>query len=90
MVLALVLSLWESLLSYGPITLYGPWPQSKWTLTGQSIMRRLPQTARVIYFWQVGRVVERLFIEAAFHQSGFSLNGFFIKLEAFHRMQNFI
>jgi hypothetical protein len=30
--------------SYGPITLYGPWPQSRWTLTGRHTVRRLSQT----------------------------------------------
>ena len=30
--------------SYGPITLYGPWPQSRWTWTGRLNMRRLSQT----------------------------------------------
>ena len=29
---------------YGPITLYGPWPQSRWTWTGRSDARRLSQT----------------------------------------------
>ena len=30
--------------SYGPITLYGPWPQSRWTWTGRRTARRLSQT----------------------------------------------
>ena len=30
--------------SYGPITLYGLWPQSRWTWTGRRAARRLPQT----------------------------------------------
>lgn len=29
---------------YGPITLYGPWPQSRWTWTGHFHVRRLSQT----------------------------------------------
>ena len=29
---------------YGPITLYGPWPQSRWTWTGRRTTRRLSQT----------------------------------------------
>ena len=29
---------------YGPITLYGPWPQSRWTWTGRRTARRLSQT----------------------------------------------
>jgi hypothetical protein len=29
---------------YGPITLFGPWPQSRWTWTGRSTARRLSQT----------------------------------------------
>ncbi len=30
---------------YGPITLYGPWPQSRWTLTGrQAATKTLPNT----------------------------------------------
>ena len=29
---------------YGPITLYGPWPQSRWTWTGRSTARRLSRT----------------------------------------------
>jgi len=29
---------------YGPITLYGPWPQSRWTWTGRSAARRLSRT----------------------------------------------
>ena len=29
---------------YGPITLYGPWPQSRWTWTGSQATRRLSQT----------------------------------------------
>ncbi len=29
---------------YGPITLYGPWPQSRWTWTGRQAVRRLSQT----------------------------------------------
>ena len=29
---------------YGPITLYGPWPQSRWTWTGRRAARRLSQT----------------------------------------------
>jgi len=29
---------------YGPITLYGPWPQSRWTWTGRFITRRLSRT----------------------------------------------
>ena len=29
---------------YGPITLCGPWPQSRWTWTGRSVTRRLSQT----------------------------------------------
>jgi hypothetical protein len=34
--------------------------------------------------------LKQLFIEAAFHQGGFSLNGFFIEWEAFHGMHKFI
>ena len=30
--------------SYGPITLYGPWPQSRWTWTGRLAAKRLSQT----------------------------------------------
>jgi hypothetical protein len=30
--------------SYGPITLYGLWPQSRWTWTGRRAARRLPRT----------------------------------------------
>ena len=30
--------------SYGPITLYGPWPQSRWTWTGRPTARRLSRT----------------------------------------------
>ena len=30
--------------SYGPITLYGPWPQSRWTWTGRRTTRRLSRT----------------------------------------------
>ena len=30
--------------SYGPITLYGPWPQSRWTWTNHFAVRRLSQT----------------------------------------------
>ncbi len=29
---------------YGPITLYGPWPQSRWTWTGGPTARRLSRT----------------------------------------------
>ena len=29
---------------YGPITLYGPWPQSRWTWTGRHTVRRLSRT----------------------------------------------
>jgi hypothetical protein len=29
---------------YGPITLYGPWPQSRWTWTGRRNARRLSRT----------------------------------------------
>jgi hypothetical protein len=29
---------------YGPITLYGPWPQSRWTWTGRSAAMRLSRT----------------------------------------------
>jgi hypothetical protein len=29
---------------YGPITLYGPWPQSRWTWTDRKAARRLSQT----------------------------------------------
>ncbi len=29
---------------YGPITLYGPWPQSRWTWTGRRAARRLSRT----------------------------------------------
>ena len=29
---------------YGPITLYGPWPQSRWTWTGRQAARRLSRT----------------------------------------------
>ena len=29
---------------YGPITLYGPWPQSRWTLTGRLREKRLSHT----------------------------------------------
>jgi hypothetical protein len=29
---------------YGPITLYGPWPQSRWTWTGRFTARRLSRT----------------------------------------------
>ena len=29
---------------YGPITLYGPWPQSRWTWTGRRTTRRLSRT----------------------------------------------
>ena len=29
---------------YGPITLYGPWPQSRWTWTGRRVARRLSRT----------------------------------------------
>ena len=29
---------------HGPITLYGPWPQSRWTWTGRPTVRRLSQT----------------------------------------------
>lgn len=29
---------------YGPITLYGPWPQSRWTWTGRRDARRLSRT----------------------------------------------
>lgn len=42
---------------YGPITLYGPWPQSRWTLTGRSTARRLSQTphsAQPFKSWQFG------------------------------------
>ena len=30
--------------SHGPITLFGPWPQSRWTWTGRLIARRLSRT----------------------------------------------
>ena len=28
---------------YGPITLYGPWPQSRWTLTGRDAAKSSPE-----------------------------------------------
>jgi hypothetical protein len=37
---------------YGPITLYGPWPQSRWTWTGRRAAKRLsrtPHSARPVW-----------------------------------------
>ena len=41
---------------YGPITLYGPWPQSRWTWAGSRARARLSQTphAAQAKAWQFG------------------------------------